>query len=172
MLNHFCWKIKISCGSSTCYPFGTTKASQSINRRSFSNDASGNALAAARQRRQRALLPPEVVGCLGAKLKRFSSGNLWRFIVHPSFLVCKMLRFKLFQCGILWWFSDSHSHGFLRFHQWRYPSHRQRNRAVAVLQSSLVTVPLAKTWQNMYLRWPAFVLARHICANDDYRDDL
>eukprot|EP00435_Cladocopium_sp_Y103_P053099 s1688_g16.t3 len=36
------------------------KASQAINRRSFSNDALCNALAAARQRRQRAALPPEV----------------------------------------------------------------------------------------------------------------
>jgi len=37
------------------------KASQAINRRSFSNDALGNALAAARQRRQRAALPPPEV---------------------------------------------------------------------------------------------------------------
>lgn len=41
-------------------------------------------------------------------------------------------------------YGDSRSYGFLRFHQRRYPSHRQRNRAVAVSQSSLVTVPLAK----------------------------
>lgn len=33
---------------------------------------------------------------------------------------------------------------FLRFHRRRYPSHRQRNRAVAVSRSSLVTVPLAQ----------------------------
>lgn len=49
------------------------QASQAINQRSFSNDALGNALAAARQRRQQAALPPPEVAqmlCVSAEVNQ------------------------------------------------------------------------------------------------------